>query len=256
MKARHACALGLVMMIGATHSDAAETTDAAVQQRGWSSVRTALAGPDCGLLKRDEYCIRDRDFVDPIVQRLLNKYYGGTIPREAAKLAELTEFAQTNFATALQTADGLRRLEALIRARFATPKITQSDGGVLIDFGLIPGRLSVGPRGRIGINESPHVFSTQWKSIEVAQALAQHTSPHSSAKFVQLDAQILDTQHTRWSYRYERATERVLVFSSNMPTGGYVTTGPVGKDFVEYVTGQKSFAVEQLRWQRQARVMR
>jgi hypothetical protein len=253
---QHWCALGLMLMAVSLPSHASETADPPAHQRGWISVRAALAGPDCGLLKRGEYCIRDRDFVDPIVQRLLNKYYGDAIPSDAATLAELTEFAQTEFAIALQTTDGLRRLEALIRARFATPKVTQSDGGVLIDFGLIPGRLSVGPRGRIGVHESPHLQAAQWKSIEVAQALAQHTGTHSGAKFVQLDAQILDTQQTRWSYRYERATDRVLVFSSNMPTGAYVTTGPVGKDFAEYVTGQKSLAVEQLRWQRQAQVTR
>lgn len=240
-----------------------ETPDAATkpangpaQQRAWERVRAALAKADSGFAKRLEYCVLDREFVDPIVQRLIDKYYGGVIPTEEAKLVELIEYAQTDHAAAHQTPDGLRRLEKLLEKRFASPQVTQQGNRVVVDFGFLPGRMTAGPRARIGVSESSHVQDGQWKSVEVAQALTKYVAEQAGAAYLDLVVSLADAQQTRWTYSYDRAADRLYVFSSGMPTGAFVSTEPVAKQLGTYVAGTKSFATAQLRWERNAQVRR
>lgn len=228
----------------------------AAQAQALEQVRALLFTEERCYARRAEYCVRDRDFVDPIIQKLLDKYYDGVMPTEKDKVDEVIQAAGSDYRVALETPDGLRRIEKLVEARFAAPVVKDEGAKVTVDFGCLPGKLSVGvgPRARMGSSESPHFAEGQWHSTEVAQALAKYAAQFPKAQAVELVAQVPDMGLTRWTYHLDRQKDAIYVWNSGMPTGAYVTDAPLGGRLDAYTGGQKSLHTGKLRWERNAQL--
>jgi hypothetical protein len=220
------------------------------------AVVEAIATSGCGFAGRREYCMTDSAEIDATIKRLVGKYFAGLIPIESAHRAELVAYAHTDMIAALRSPGGLQWLEARTRERFERPTITTYSGRVLVDVGFVPGTLSVGPRARIALANSSHVERGQWRSAEVAAHLARYVADFPHLPVIDVVALIADSHNTRWTYRFERAAGRILVFNDTMPTGAYVTEGHVDATLSDYVAGRRSLATDQLRWLRTAQVVR
>lgn len=230
----------------------------AAQAQALEQVRASMFTEERCYAHRAEYCVRDRDFVDPIIQKLLDKYYDGVMPTEKDKVDEVIQAAGSDYRVALETPDGLRRIEKLVEARFAAPVVKDEGTRVTVDFGCLPGKLSVGvgPRARMGSSESPHFAEGQWHSTEAAQALAKYAAQFPKAQIVELVVQVPDMGLTRWTYHLDRQKDAVYVWNNGMPTGAYVTEAPLGGTLDAYTGGQKSLHTGKLRWERNAQLRR
>ena len=144
-----------------------------VDELVWSRVRESMTDPACAFANRPEYQIMDRDFLDAIIRRLLDKHYNGEMPRTASDRTELMEFARTDCSIALRSQDGLRRLELLFQRRFSNPVTNVSGDSVVVDYGFVPGPLVADSRARITTSKSPHIANDQWSSTEVTGSLAR-----------------------------------------------------------------------------------
>lgn len=242
-----------IAIVGASASTGGPTS-ADLTTNVWNQIRLAVLNQDCGYLGRPEYCIRDQDFVDGIIKRLVDKHFGGVVPHEPRNLAELIDYAQTDYMIALRSDEGLRRLEVLFHRRFVSPQILQTDSRVIIRFGFVPGRLSRGPRERIYTTDSAHLQNGHWKSESAASELVRYISMYGTSHIVDLEVEIADRLQTRWTYRYDRRVDRIFIFNSEMPTGAYVTPTAIGNDFPAYVAGYKRLELTHLRWERQAQL--
>jgi len=220
------------------------------------TVVEAIVTSGCGFAGRREYCMTDSGVIDATIQRLVEKYFAGRVPAEREQRAELVAYVHTEMISAMRSSGGLQWLEVRMRERFQRPTVSTDSGRVLVDVGFVPGTLSAGPRARITLANSAHVERGQWRSAEVAAHLARYAADFPHLPVVDVVALIADSHNTRWTYRFERAAGRILVFNDTMPTGAYVTEGHVDAAFADYVTGRRSLATDQLRWLRAAQVVR
>jgi len=221
-----------------------------------NSVIAAIASSGCGFAGRREYCMTDVDMIDAIVQRLIDRHFAGHVPPERERRAELVAYAHTDAIGVMRSATGLRWLEARMRERFERPVVAAQSGRTVVDVGFVPGTLVVGPRSRIVVASSSHLERGQWRSAEAAKLLASYATELPHVPVIDVIALVADGHDTRWTYRFERATGRVLVFNDTMPTGAYVTEGRVDAALTDFVAGRRSLATDQLRWLRGARIVR
>jgi len=234
------------------------TYAAPIDPTQWVALRHATAAATvatgCGFGTRTEYCPRDADEIDPVLQRLVDKHYGGSLPTGADDRAELIAFATTDLIASMRTPAGLRRLETRINQRFQAPVISRQQGLVSVDLGAVPGTYRLGPRGPISLSDSPHLAAGEWRSTEAAATIARFAAEHAEAAIVDVVVLVADARRARWTYRFDRARQRVLVFSDLMPTGACVTEGRTDASLKDYIDGRRSLHTSHLRWLRSAQV--
>lgn len=229
--------------------DAALREPTTTEGPGWDAVRAALIVADNCYGYRLEYCVRDRDFVDPLIQGVLDKWYGGTMPDDAQQREEVVRSSRARYTEALQTPEGLRRIEKLVENRFRAPIVTWQDRTVLIDYGFLPTTLSI-YRFRIAGGASEHLDAGQWRSSEVGQAFKNALERYTNAEAVVLRVDTPSTgTNSRWTYAYSTAMDRVVVWAPALVRGAYVSA-PLSHDFTPVVAGQRSLQIGQLRYDR------
>lgn len=231
-----------------------------VDPASWGALREAVsaatAAEGCGFVSLPEYCPREADEIDPVLRRLVDKHYNGSVPVGAVDRTDLIAYARTDLVAAMRTAAGLRRLEQRIGQRFRTPVVSRQAGHVSINLGAVPGTLQSRPRQPISLANSPHVVAGEWRSTEAATALARFATEHPDAAIVDVVVLVVDARRARWTYRLDRARHRVLVFNDLMPTGAYVTDGHTDSSLTGYIDGRRSLHTANLRWLRTAQVPR
>ena len=217
---------------------------------GWDAVRKALFVADNCYGGKLEYCVTDLDFVNPLIQGVLDKWYDGVMPDDASKLDEIKKSSRSRYTEALQSADGLRRIEKLVEERFKNPVITKKDNAVLIDYGYLPTKLSI-YRSRIaGGGASEHLDGNQWKSTAVGQAFKKALDENPKADHVLIYVDIPSTSTSpRWTYSYSKAADRVVIYTPATVQGAYLS-GPMNHDFGAVISGKTSLQTGQLSYDR------
>ena len=211
------------------------------ESAGYQQIRESLFTPETCLFKQLDYCVRDPDFIDPLIKEVLDKYYDGVVPTQADKLTEVKNSVFAKYRSALYATDGLRRVEKLLEQRFQSP-IKKEEGTTLsIDFGVLPGKLVVGARSSIGIAESSHLTDGEWSSAEIGQLFkkyhAEFPRAHALRLIIQLPSRI---QSSEWIYHYSVADDRIIVLTGGSPSRGLATPTVLGRSFDPYIKGEKS----------------
>src|SRR5262249_44096771 len=125
------------------------------------SLRAELVAGQHRLAGRDDYAVTDPAYLDEFLDRAL-----AATPHRADPVARAGALLQS----ALHARDGLARIESLVAARYARPKITVQGDTVTVDVGVIPGQLGH-LRGGYFLGASPLVEANEWKSTEAARVL-------------------------------------------------------------------------------------
>lgn len=218
-----------------------KAADPAAQESGLQKVRESLFTPETCLFKRLDYCVRDRDFIDPLIREVLDKYYDGVVPQQADKLLEVQRSVAAKYRNALYASDGLRRVEKLLEQRFQQPKVEDTGTVVSVDFGVLPGTLTVGARSSIGISESSHLTDGEWNTKEIAERFktyhAQHPKAHAIRLMISIPSRI---QSSDWIYHYSVSDDRIVVITGNSPNRGLATPTVIGRTFDRFLKGEQS----------------
>jgi hypothetical protein len=188
------------------------------------------------LAGRKEYAVTDAAFLDPLIDAAMAA--GGS-------RADVVKAAGSALYHELQERDGLAHLEGLVARRYASPVVTRSGDGVVVDAGIPPGQLSM-IRGRVFLWNSPVVKDFQWSGREAARLIAEAAAQHPDAKTVEAQVTIptRDGVHT-WRYVYDRGADRIRVYVPTWRDRIY-HTAPLGGDLTAYIDGQKSLAYQDL----------
>lgn len=211
------------------------------QEAGFQKIRESLFVVETCLFKQLDYCVRDKDFIDPLIQEVLDKYYDGVVPDKADKLVEVQNSVAAKYRNALYAADGLRRVEKLLEQRFQSPKVEEQGTAVTVDFGVIPGTLSVGARWSIGIASSSHLTDGEWSTQEIAERFKKYHAQFPNVHAVRLKVSIPSrTQSSDWIYHYSVSDDRIVVITGNSPNRGLATPSVIGRTFDRFLRGEQS----------------
>lgn len=217
---------------------------------GWDAVRSALLVADNCFASNLEYCVKDPDFVNPLIQGVLDKWYDGVMPSDATKLEEVKRSSKPRYTEALQSKEGLARIEKLVENRFNHPVVQKQGGAVIVDYGYLPTKLSV-YRSRIsGGGASEHLEGNQWKSSEVGAAFKKALDENPQAQTITLHIDIPSTSTSpRWTYSYNKVSDRMTIWTPTTIQGAYLT-GPLNHDFSSIISGKQSLQTAQLTYDR------
>lgn len=156
--------------------------------------------------KNAEYCPKDDDFLEPIIQQALDHLNKGILPQREGGVEAILQLAKSLHSTALRTPDGLARMEALVQKRFENPVVivgTDWQHTVTVDYGAFPGKLAVGHRRGYYYKESSHFEEQQfnaWRSVEVAKELQRWHKQYPSSKAIVLH--IHNPSYRSYTYTY------------------------------------------------------
>ena len=219
------------------------------------SLFLAMISEESCYLKSLDYAVRDREFLDRVLKRMLT---GRTLDEVIAgdrqftssggnyEVARMLREAPESYAKELRTEDGIARLEKLIAERFAHPKVEMQWNVVLVTYGHVAAKLKPVDHNRIVIDfpASEHLDpNREWRSQEIATALKYQLEMHPAADGVQLRVLIPGSREdeTEWRYEYRRTTDRVKIVFGWRELPGFLSE-PVGHDFGPYINGEKGLS--------------
>jgi hypothetical protein len=222
------------------------------------SLFLAMVKPEACYQKSLDFAVRDADFLDRVLTRLLagknldelivsdRTYTSSGITHE---IARLMREAPAVYAAELRTSDGLARTEKIIAERFEHPRIEVRLGVVVVDFEHVEAKLKAAPDSTIGIDfaASPHLNADrEWQTAEVAGSLESQIQKHPGVTGVRLRVLIPGSPKApEWFYEYILAADRIRVFwgDNSIPP---LETPVLGHDFAPYRNGVKSLSTRLL----------
>ena len=217
---------------------------------GWDAVRAVLTNPDNCYGGKAEYCVKDADFVDPLIQGVLDKWYDGVMPTDASKIEAVGKSAKSRYLEALQSPDGMRRIEKLVEERFSRPDVTKKGDAVILDFGFVPQKLGIFRNRLAATGPSEHLDGNQWKSSEIGQAFKKAVAENPQAKAITLLVDVYSNSTSpRWTYLYDKVADRIVVFTPATMQGAYLTKA-LNHDFDAIIAGKTTLQTGQLTYDR------
>jgi hypothetical protein len=201
----------------------------------------AMITPDSCYMSNLDYAVRDPDFLDQVMARLLGRTTLQDVADDPHEFEQLVREAPGSYSALLETEDGLARLSRVVSERFAHPVVTMKNDVVRADYGHIAAKLYRGVRTRIAISfrDSPHLDENwEWRSNEVAAAFKSLMEQHPEARIWELRVLIPGgLQPSEWLYSYEYRNDRVLVQTGTFPSHSYYS-GKLNHDFGPYLRGE------------------
>jgi hypothetical protein len=205
-------ALGVLLFAAAELGCKRRPPPAELVVDGWSEVRAELlSGTHC-FAARPEYCVTDAAFVDRAIRSRLDALYGGEMPLRRAHVEATKRAAILEYKRAMTSPEGVAKVAEAIEARYLEPRVAVGPGGVQIDFGVVPGKLSGHP-GAMEITLDESSFAADgWLEAEARRELALFARTYPDAKILRLEV-VLPTKTGlgRFVYRYSRIEKRVFV---------------------------------------------
>lgn len=185
-----------------------------------SELRTAAVAKVRPFQGRPEYAVADPELVDPCVDGAVAKL--GHAPA-AGELDGVLESARICLERKLSETDGLARLSAKIQARYLAPVITRSGDVVHVDVGVVSGSI-LAMRAKAEIARSPFLERGEWMATEVVKHLQLGIAQHPDAASYQAEVEIPRKWGApEWTYVYDRADDRIRVYSPEVSGEAYVT---------------------------------
>jgi hypothetical protein len=196
-----------------------------------------------------DYAVRDPDFLDQVLQKLLGSETLQQLAGDPYEFQMMKRFAANYYSIQMETDDGLTRLARVVADRFAHPVITVQGQNVRADYGHIAAKFTRSIRHPVGISfgDSPHLnASREWQSPEVAAALKDLLDKHPDAALVEVRVLIPGGLQTpEWIYSYRPLNDRVLVTLPTPPLRSYYTDH-LNHDFGPYLRGEVSLDTQKI----------
>jgi hypothetical protein len=180
---------------------------------GWALARKALTnGHEC-FASRADYCITDPAFVDGAIQPRLDELYGGEMPLRKVYADAVVREAVSQYRRALMKPPAIARVEELVRERYDNPKVSQEGDEVVIDMGVVPGKIVPSPATlSLRLLSSDLVENGSWKESEARRALASFAKKYPDKARVRVRVTIMTPRGmVPETFRYLRGDHRVVV---------------------------------------------
>jgi hypothetical protein len=188
---------------------------------GPAYIRARLFDGQSCYLRRAEYCVTEPAFVDPIV--------GSAAPATDVEANRALEQIRHDYELALESPDGLARVERLVADRFAHPIVTEGPDALDVDLGVLPGELYWW-RGHVWTHGPDY-----WKSADLAATLKRLAGEHPQATRIRMRVDVApsDDHVEHLAYLWDRAMK--VIFHDG------IASGPVDLDALARGEGQLSW---------------
>jgi hypothetical protein len=209
-------------------------------EASWQRARDVLIDDEHNHFRGDPYySIDDPNLIDPILQRILDRKYDGTMPEGTTAIKRVSRRAMGSYAALNHSEAGLVFLQQRIDERYLNPP-TSIDGNQLIaDFDTAPGKLEERRPNVWAVAQSPVVQGESWKTKDAAEALQRLGSKHEQTVIIAKIRIPLGTRHRFWEYRWIRHQERIALKRGDVPNWVWVADVP-GGDWAPFISGERS----------------
>jgi len=173
------------------------------------------------LFDRPELTPTDPAIVDPCITGALPEGRFPATPKEREDLLWSAKTCLTNWLS--YKPDGLAYFTKRIEERYANPVITRDGDLVRIDAGVVAGTPGLW-KAKLQIMKSPHLEQGELIATEVVRLVKLGIAKHADAKAYQVEVDIPATwSKNAWTYRYDRAEDRIRMYADNWPSKYYVS---------------------------------
>ena len=165
---------------------------------------------------RPELRVTDPAFVDPIITAAIKD--GGR------DRADIIWHAQSAIERKLIEPEGLAELEKLIAAHYANPEITKTGNVVLVDVGVVMGKLGVSNRFIYMQGDGPTLDQGRWRPAELGKFLKLGIDKYPGASEYDVHITIPQGRSTRpdWKYQYFPSQGIIKIPKQDFRTPSYV----------------------------------
>ncbi len=196
-----------------------------------------LDDPDLCFYDRAEYCIRDPEFVEAVIDDAIERNRGELPDRQRALKRFIFHNVSRYRSAQLETEEARNQVHALMVAHYENAPITinERSGVPMIDLGVVPTGLT---RARVGWTmnpESPLLEESQPQSAHVARQLLRLREAHPEAS--QLDVKATVRQHSFTHVTEVSWYPSLDKISVKRFMDRYVTTTPLGADLAPLIEG-------------------
>ncbi|NCG18899.1 MAG: hypothetical protein GWP91_07800 [Rhodobacterales bacterium] len=191
------------------------------------------------------FALTEPALIDPVIQRVLDRKYGGQMPEEEKAITRVTRRAVGSYGSLKWTDEGRAWLENRMEERYRTPAISQKGALLIADFGDAPGKLEEQRRGIWKVQTSWVTLGESWKTTEVAAALHElgEAYPHRAiSAYIRIP---LGNRSRKWEYRWIRGQDRIAIKRDDVPNWVWVT-GSLNDDLGPYIRGEASLLPKDL----------
>jgi hypothetical protein len=208
----------------------------------WATARQLLADHDRNWAGRAAYNVVEPAFVDPILQRVIDRKrsLAGQMPSDLAAIKRIVRTAGTAYRSRLLSSEeGRAAVEARVQAYFADPPVEREGPLARCDHGRLPGPLSKVTRAGWGIARSDHEEEGELRPTTLAWALRRLHDLEPSANAWEIAVEVpFHSRVDRMRYRYERSRDRVVVFPGAKKTGVAYLSDRLHQDFASLTDGR------------------
>lgn len=207
----------------------------------FTRLREALAAdPHGALYGEPDFAIRDPALVDPVLRRVLERGFRGTLPADPEGVARVARRAQGSYRNLIDDEAGRAEVERHIQARYASPRLSWEGGLLVADHGVAPGRLERLGRAGWAVLRSEVVERGEWAGPEAAAALQRlvEASPQARAVCARLLVPT-GTSRARYDYRWILPQDRLVVTRDTASNFAWVLPR-VGGDLGPWRRGERS----------------
>ncbi len=215
-------------------------------QTPWEIARAQLIDNPRNHFRHDPFfAITDPAVIDPVLQQILDRKYGGEMPADEKAIGRVTRRAVGSYGALKWTDAGRAFLEQRMKQRYRTPTITEQGKLLIADFGHAPGKLEQKRRGSWDVHESKVTAGEGWKTTHAAKALNQLGQAYDHTAISAVITIPLGHRTRKWEYRWIRTQDRIAIKRQDKPTWVWVT-GPLNGDLGPYIRGEASLLPEDL----------
>lgn len=163
---------------------------------------------------RPEYCIDVDTLLDPIIQGVVDREFGGVWPSEGRDVRRLIRTARRVYRDAAASPEAMARIESKVKERFENPIITVEGGKARADHGHVPGTLHSYPRWGVRLKESSLGDGGRPAGAEIGRLLRALAAAHPGEATYEVVVLIHKGTVGRpktWTYRYTPRSGRIRV---------------------------------------------
>ena len=134
------------------------------------------------------------------------------MPKLSRDVEQVIRSARIGYQDASETPESLAKIEGLVAAYYADPKLDLSDPKLVnVDLGALPGRLVVQGRvDEIVLRDSDLIEEFRWSSAEAGRVIGKYALAYPEAEIIRVELIIPKGSGTHpMVYRYFRERNRV-----------------------------------------------
>lgn len=228
-----------------------QKTDALDRDAAWAMAREAVAEGRRCYENNPAFCPSDAGRIDGFIQAVLDERHQGAMPTRPFDVRHVGQLATTAYHRWMASDEGRGAVEALVRAAWELPAVSEDPKGVTVALSVLPCRLGVKLRTTDTLSciepDAGLLDRGQPATAVVAELLERYAASYPAAAAITVTVPVPgSTSRVVWQYRYDRAAGLVEVGKKGDPPA-FTRKAKVSAGFGPFRSGAASLHTLDLR---------